>query len=65
MIFFDEDGDVVDHDDKHDDDDDGSAYYDESMFNNEKDPFVRTITLYGCTISRRVTSAFEIRVGLP
>ena len=55
----------MDHDDKHDDDDDGSAYYDESMFNNEKDPFVRTITLYSCTISRRVTSAFEIRVGLP
>ena len=55
----------MDHDVKHDDDDDGSAYYDESMFNNEKDPFVRTITLYGCTISRRVTSAFEIRVGLP
>ena len=52
------------HDDKHDDDD-GSAYYDESMFNTKKDSFVRTITLYGCTISRRVTSAFEIRVGLP
>ena len=55
----------MDHDDKHDDDDAGSAYYDESMFNNEKDPFLRTITLYHCTISRPVTSAIEIRVGLP
>ena len=54
----------VDHDDKHDDDG-GSVYYDESMFNKEKELFVRTITLCHSTTFRRVTSAIEIRVGLP